>query len=892
MAGKRIASDKLDLLVNAKDTIALGAQTLAGVIDWASNTTVPSDTESESPEEDAAETEEEPSDNQDQSVPKAWDAAKRDKLKNGEIEGAFAGPDMSFPIASAADVSDAWGLAGHAENPDSVRKAIVRIAIKYGWQSGLPESAVKWAEENHISMKYGDMIDSSTINFHTSLKVFGDPNDPNTLLIEGYASTAATDRTGDSIDPPAFQAGLEAYMRNPIVLFNHDIHKPVGKVLSAVVDSVGLKVKVAIDRTLEWGNRVADMVNKRILNAFSIRARNDVAHGWVDATGVRRIVNWDLQEVSVVTVPANQQALFSIAKALSDGNDLVARSVPNNLNGGKMDTNEQAREATVPQTAAIDLDALVEATVKRLEAKAKADQEQKDAANKATKEIEDRIRAELEAKYAAKSQEAQGAKPVFPVADANTGTRGANDEAEFRRTWNQIQVMSKYDRMGDTDLLLKLHTQRYAATVGRSAPPSEQLYRAAMVRAAKFMRTTDRIPVMGRNGPEYREVPAFDAEAIRPISSNETYDAVDAAGKTIARDVPFRDNVTNEGMKQLIEIGAKSNELAYSTYSGYGDQWVPTLMAASLWRTIRLEAAVLPLFSQFDMPSNPYDYPTEGADPTFYLVGESTDESQLVPTGGPFTDSKVGTGKVTFTANKLGALSYWSEEFGEDSVIPVDPQYRDQFAIKMAHTLDELLISGHELGGGSSSNISYYGSAYSAPGRFLVLDGLRAQPLVTTTSDARDAGTLTIDDINATRALMGTNGVFAADPKQLVILCDVPTKLKFEDLGEVLTVDKYGPQAVVLNGQLGSVKGIAIVASQDYSLTDSSGYINATGASNTKGSFMVVNRNMVRVGWKRRPRILVGQVPYSDAFYILATARLDVGFFAAGSVGLSYNVTV
>lgn len=838
-------------------------------------------------------------DNQDQqdqqddnTEPKVWTQDRREKLRKGEIKGAFAGPDMSFPIASPADVGDAWGLAGHAADPDAVRRKIISIAVKYGWESGLPQSAMAWAMEHHINMKYGDVVDSRDITFHMQIKAFGDKGDPNTLTVEGYANTNVTDRTGDLVEPDAFRGGLDAYMKNPIVLFNHDIHKPIGKVIEAAIDDVGLRVKVLIDRTLEWGSRVADMVTKGILNAFSIRARNDQANGWVDATGVRRIVNWDLQEISVVTVPANQQALFSIAKAMDFGNDLVARDVPITVHsGGTMTDEVAARDTVVPNQ-----DDIILAVMKRLEDKAAADKAVADKAAADRAAVEQEVRAKLEAEYAARLEAATAkgtfsspARPPFPVASPDGNT---SDDADFRRRWGQIQVASKYDKMGDTDLLMRLYVQKYAHAIGRADAPSERLNRAAMVRAAKFMRETDRVAVMGRNGPEWKDVPAFDMDAIRPLNSSDTYDVAGVDGKVLAKDLPFKDNVTSAGIAQLIEIGAKSNELAYSTQANYGDDWVPTLMSAALWRTIRLEANVLPLMPQFDMPSNPYDYPVEGSDPTFYLVGEATDESQLVISGGPFTDSKVGTGKVTFTANKVGAMSYWSEEFGEDSATPVEAQYRDQFALKMAHTFDELLISGDETGGGSSANISYYGSALSAPSRFLVLDGLRHQPLVTTTSDARDAGTLTIDDINATRALMGPNGVYAANPSDLLIICDLPTRYKFEDLSEVLTVDKFGPLAVVLRGQLGSVKNIPIVASQDYSLTDTSGYINATGASNTKGSFMIVNRNMLRVGWKRRPRILVGQVPYSDAFYILATARLDLGFFTTGAVAMSYNITV
>lgn len=70
-----------------------------------------------------------------------WTEAERKQLKAGKLRGAFAGPDETFPIAGPEDVTHAWDLAGHAEFPNVVRAAIRRIAKKYGWESGLPETA-------------------------------------------------------------------------------------------------------------------------------------------------------------------------------------------------------------------------------------------------------------------------------------------------------------------------------------------------------------------------------------------------------------------------------------------------------------------------------------------------------------------------------------------------------------------------------------------------------------------------------------------------------------------------------------------------------------------------------------------------------------------------------
>ena len=53
-------------------------------------------------------------------------AKERDDVPDDE----FAGPNRSFPISSPEHAKAAWDLAGHAENPEEVRRNIKRIAKK------------------------------------------------------------------------------------------------------------------------------------------------------------------------------------------------------------------------------------------------------------------------------------------------------------------------------------------------------------------------------------------------------------------------------------------------------------------------------------------------------------------------------------------------------------------------------------------------------------------------------------------------------------------------------------------------------------------------------------------------------------------------------------------
>jgi hypothetical protein len=77
-------------------------------------------------------------------------------------------------------------------------------------------------------------------------------------------------------------------------------------------------------------------------------------------------------------------------------------------------------------------------------------------------------------------------------------------------------------------------------------------------------------------------------------------------------------------------------------------------------------------------------------------------------------------------------------------------------------------------------------------------------------------------------------GKYAADPTQLVIVTDVGTYLSgFLGLTNVVTVDKFGPGAVVLTGQLAAYRGVPIIVSASAPKTEADGKVSTTAGNNT-----------------------------------------------------------
>ena len=344
--------------------------------------------------------------------------------------------------------------------------------------------------------------------------------------------------------------------------------------------------------------------------------------------------------------------------------------------------------------------------------------------------------------------------------------------------------------------------------------------------------------------------------------------------------------INKEGLSAI-----KSNELSYSTQAGFGDEWVPDLWSAQIWQKARIENAILPLFQAVEMPSNPFELPIEGTDPTVYFVPETMDESQLsLGSGNSIPDSKIGSGKVQLAAKKLALRVGFSSELVEDSVIPVLNIYREQAMRAITDSIDYVLLNGDTA---TSGNINKDGGTPDATDRYMAFNGLRKLPLVTTTANAVDAnGDPTLDLLRQTRFTMAAK--YAARPSDLAWVLDGGTYAKFLGMDEFLTMEKAGALATALTGQIGFADGAPVIVSAEMPLTEGTdGKVNSsTPANNTKGTALCVYRPGWFVGYRRRIAVSVDYLPYYDAYQLTATVRLAFVNFDADVAAALYNVTV
>ena len=74
---------------------------------------------------------------------------------------------------------------------------------------------------------------NKVFNLHSTFK--SELHEDGSVMVRGMASTADFDRVGDSISADAWaKGGLGNFEKNPIILFNHDYNKPIGRATKAV----------------------------------------------------------------------------------------------------------------------------------------------------------------------------------------------------------------------------------------------------------------------------------------------------------------------------------------------------------------------------------------------------------------------------------------------------------------------------------------------------------------------------------------------------------------------------------------------------------------------------------------------------------------------------------
>ncbi len=131
----------------------------------------------------------------------------------------------------------------------------------------------------------------------------------------GYASVfGVVDSQRDRVHPGAFKTSLKGRETPVQLLWQHQWDKPIGVVLALFEDGRGLYVKGKLLMDVAQAREAYALMKAGVVRGLSIgysvkRSRRN------PDTGVRELLELQLYEISLVTLPANEAAQVTVVKS-------------------------------------------------------------------------------------------------------------------------------------------------------------------------------------------------------------------------------------------------------------------------------------------------------------------------------------------------------------------------------------------------------------------------------------------------------------------------------------------------------------------------------------------------------------------------------------------------
>ena len=345
----------------------------------------------------------------------------------------------------------------------------------------------------------------------------------------------------------------------------------------------------------------------------------------------------------------------------------------------------------------------------------------------------------------------------------------------------------------------------------------------------------------------------------------------------------WRESIT-EARKDLAELEGRALD---ADAEGAGAELTFEGLSTTMWRDLHLATMVSGLFARIAMPTNPFRIPFEFGDTVWYRGSANT--------AGKATN--VRTNRATIEAETIKTLLNWSYELDEETVIAVLPELRATLVRNGAEVWDDLVLHGDRSDDGTNINAdgADAGALDGAAGldHFLSFDGLIHRALVDNPSQTVNHNSgANADMFNNLRARLGRFGV---RPGGMAFITDIWTYIRAQTADTFRTLDKLGPRATVLTGQLGDVEGVPVIVSEQMKLADVDGKVTNSGNGTDTGRLVGVARSQYLTGAVREMLIETERDIQQQQTVMVASFRMGFTGRAVASedkaVAVTRNIT-
>ncbi len=608
--------------------------------------------------------------------------------------------------------------------------------------------------------------------------------DDGSVNIKGYASTNDTDRAGDVIEKEAWEkGGLDNYTNNPVVLFNHDYNRPIGRATGLETDDRGLRITANISKS---AGDVTNLVKEGILRALSVGFRVKDAD-YIEETDGLKISDAELFEVSVVSVPANQAATFSVAKSFDTQSEydewkkqfvkkpeaITPQETDDSLSSRKNEMSKDTENFNLEEFAKkVASETAAKIAMQQAETKAKAEDEAVAVAEKAAlkQASED---AELETKKA----------EVKAIVEAGTsGAEALVSDLEKR-------VNDRYDNVEEVVDSLKAELKEKSEEITKIRESKRQF--------GERGRTLD---------------PEADIKEVE-----DAWLLAKAIGARNIEDTKYGKSVM-EKVNAMSGVGVSSADFEQTVSTNIERDIQLQLILAPLFREIQMTSAtqILPILPDSGYAEFTANQAATGSSPHGNLA--QTGDTYGSPYGG------VDMTERTLSTKKLISTSYLGNETEEDAILPILPLLRESMVRSHARGVENSILAGDDADGAyGTSGATYEGLLHLA----------RNDSDYTQSSTAFASESLTALNLLSARKNMGKYGL---NPADVVFVVSLTGYYQLLEDAEFQDVNLVGSAATKLSGEIGSVFGSKVIVCPEF----------ATAAVSKFYAVAVYARNFVR----------------------------------------------
>ena len=595
------------------------------------------------------------------------------------------------------------------------------------------------------------------------------------LDIKGSASTDALDRAGDIIEGNAWtKGGLDNFKNNPVILFNHNYDRPIGRAKEIGVTENGLELTARISKS---AGEIKDLIKDGVLGAFSVGFKVKDAD-YISETDGYKIKDAELFEVSVVSVPCNQTAVFSLAKSFDS-----------------MEEYDQFKKNFIKETSSIDASAKIEQS-----SEAKADKtETKMSEENKTPEVSPEFDLEAFAKQVAdqtatsiamKQAEQKAKEEAEAKAQAEVE---ATEKAELDAEQEKQKVVVKSSISGAekliNDVAAKVEERQGDLESVVKELQSELSEKSEEIQA---MRESKRI-FQDRGNKNWKE--AFEG------------DIVDAKilGLATGRgyDTPYAKSVM-EKVNAHSGVAVSSADFEQIVSTNVERDIQNELVLAPLFREIQMNSAnmIIPILPDSGYAEFTTNQVASGSSPHGNLA--QTGDTYGAPFGG------VDLTEKTLSTHKLISQSYLGNETEEDAIMPILPLIRESIVRSHAKGIENALLLGNHSTG------VYTSGTFDGLIKMASADSDETQSATAVASD-----TVTAAELLALRKNMGKYGV---NPNDVTYIISQSAYFQLLEDAEFQDANLVGDMATKLTGEIGQVFGSRVLMCDEFPAQAANGY--------------------------------------------------------------------